>query len=197
MRRMNKGKIPENPIIAEKMTGRKVRFDTWRDFSGVRIWTDGSTFNNGKKDPNKPSLGGMGFVGEINGEEQFSSNSGHEDVTINQMELGAIIAALEYCVIANIKHVMIITDSEYCSKGVNEYLANWMKRGWKTSGGAPVKNQDLWKKYLTFVNKVKHQIFWERGHSDMPFNDRADEMATDATRAMKLDYFQRTGIRLD
>ncbi len=40
--------------------------------------------------------------------------------------------------------MQLTTDSEYVMKGIQEWLPNWKKRGWKTASRQPVKNADLW-----------------------------------------------------
>jgi ribonuclease HI len=42
--------------------------------------------------------------------------------------------------------VYVITDSEYVFNTISkDWLGNWNNKGWISSAGTPVKNQDLWK----------------------------------------------------
>jgi ribonuclease HI len=41
-------------------------------------------------------------------------------------------------------------------KGIGEWLPNWIRRGWKTAAGDPVKNKDLWER-LASAN-TRHQV---------------------------------------
>ena len=68
--------------------------------------------------------------------------------------------------------------------GINEWLPNWKARGWKTSNRKPVKNEDLWRELDRVV--AQHEIDWRwvRGHSGVPGNERADELANEAVDAM-------------
>ena len=58
------------------------------------------------------------------------------------MELTAAIEALN--VLKKPSNVVLHTDSTYVMKGINEWMSNWKKRGWKTASKKPVKNKDLW-----------------------------------------------------
>jgi ribonuclease HI len=59
---------------------------------------------------------------------------------------------------------------------------NWIRRGWKTAGGSPVVNQDLWQA-LHELNRL-HTIRWHwvRAHNGHAENERVDQLATAAMR---------------
>ena len=78
--------------------------------------------------------------------------------------------------------IVITTDSSYVKDGITEWIYQWKKKGWKTSGKKPVKNKALWQELESYVNK--HQINWEwvKGHSGHPENERADELANEAIK---------------
>jgi ribonuclease HI len=40
--------------------------------------------------------------------------------------------------------LVFATDSEYVVEGATKWVRGWMRKGWKTSTGEPVKNKDLW-----------------------------------------------------
>lgn len=46
------------------------------------------------------------------------------------------------------KSLVIATDSEYVVEGATRWVKGWLRRGWRTSTGAPVKNKDLWQTVL-------------------------------------------------
>jgi ribonuclease HI len=73
--------------------------------------------------------------------------------------------------------VELHTDSSYLKDGINKWLANWKKRGWKTANKQAVKNEDLWRR-LDLVTK-NHEITWKwvKGHSGNYGNDKADSLA--------------------
>jgi ribonuclease HI len=100
---------------------------------------------------------------------------GELSTTNNRMELTAAIRALQ--ALKKNCSVTVYTDSEYVRRGIDEWLANWKRRGWKTAGKKPVKNQDLWQALDRAVGD--HQVTWRwvKGHTGVPGNERADELA--------------------
>ena len=111
---------------------------------------------------------------------------GEPNTTNNRMELMAAICAL--IALTRPCQVRLVTDSQYVMKGIQEWMPNWKKRGWKTSTKEPVKNADLWQALDEQVNR--HQVTWQwvRGHTGHPGNEKADQLANrgvDEVRAMK------------
>ncbi len=133
----------------------------------VEIYTDGACKGN-------PGLGGWGALLICRGIER-ELWGGEAETTNNRMELTAAIRAL-----AELKRpceVQLTTDSEYVMRGIQEWLPNWKKRGWKTAARQPVKNADLWQQLDEQVGR--HQVTWSwvRGHTGHPGNERADLLA--------------------
>ena len=92
------------------------------------------------------------------------------------MELMAVIAALEALNKKGINTV-IYSDSQYVVKAVQEgWLKNWIATNFK--GGK--KNKDLWLRYAELAKNHNVRFVWVRGHADNPFNNRCDELATEA-----------------
>jgi len=100
---------------------------------------------------------------------------GEADTTNNRMELMAAIAALE--ALKEPCDATLHTDSQYVRKGITEWMANWLRRGWKTAGGEQVRNRDLWER-LHAAN-ARHEVEWRwvKGHAGDPDNERVDELA--------------------
>jgi len=78
----------------------------------------------------------------IAGRHRKTMHGGDPETTNNRMELTAAIEALN--VLKEPSKVVLHTDSKYVMDGINEWMANWKKRGWKTAAKKPVKNQELW-----------------------------------------------------
>ena len=133
----------------------------------VEIYTDGACKGN-------PGPGGWGALMVYKGAEK-ELWGGEPNTTNNRMELMAAIAGL--IALTRPCSVKLVTDSQYVMKGIQEWLPNWKKRGWKTASKEPVKNADLWQKLDEEVNR--HQVSWQwvRGHTGHPGNERADQLA--------------------
>jgi len=103
-------------------------------------------------------------------------HGGEVNTTNNRMELTAVIKALESLNRPGCQ-VRIFSDSKYVLNGINEWIANWKKRGWKTAAKKPVLNVALWQELDALV--AQHDIEWQwvKGHSGDPGNEKADELA--------------------
>jgi ribonuclease HI len=133
----------------------------------IEIYTDGACRGN-------PGPGGWGAV-LIAGRHRRTLHGGEAETTNNRMELTAAIKALN--ALKGASRVTLHTDSKYVMDGINEWLANWKARGWKTAAKKPVKNQDLWMALDEATQR--HEITWQwvKGHDGNPGNEAADELA--------------------
>ena len=95
--------------------------------------------------------------------------------TNNRMELMAAIGALE--ALREPCDVVLTTDSQYVRQGITQWMANWVRRGWKTSGGDMVKNRDLWERLHEAAGRHTVDWRWVKGHSGHPDNERVDVLA--------------------
>ena len=93
-------------------------------------------------------------------------------------ELAAINAAIEALnALKRPSSVVLHTDSTYVMHGITEWMANWKKRGWKTAGKKPVKNQDLWIALDEATQRHDIKWVWVKGHSGHDGNEEADALA--------------------
>ena len=134
----------------------------------VNIYTDGACSGN-------PGPGGWAAILEF-GPHRKELSGYMAGTTNNRMELFAAISGLgalkESC------NVNLYSDSNYLVQAFTEHwLDNWMKNGWKTSGGGKVENQDLW--FILSAQTKKHNVRFlkVKGHADHPENNRCDELA--------------------
>lgn len=95
--------------------------------------------------------------------------------TNNRMELMAVIQGLG--ALTRPCRVTIYTDSSYVKNGVEVWLQNWKKKGWKTAAGKPVANQDLWQRLEKALEGHQTDWVWVKGHSGHFGNERADALA--------------------
>jgi len=140
------------------------------DMKSVLIHTDGACLGN-------PGPGGWGALLR-HGETERELAGGEPDTTNNRMELLGAISALE--ALKAPCDVVLYTDSQYVQKGIGEWLPTWIRRGWKTAAGDPVKNQDLWQRLQAAAKPHKVQWRWVKGHAGDPDNERVDKLARDA-----------------
>lgn len=136
----------------------------------VEIFTDGACRGN-------PGPGGWGALLRFKDNEK-TIKGGEENTTNNRMELQAAISALES--LSRSCHVKLTTDSRYVMDGINEWLPNWKKRGWKTASKKPVKNEDLWRKLDKLTANHEIEWYWVKGHSGHHENELVDQLANEA-----------------
>lgn len=133
----------------------------------VTIYTDGACSGN-------PGPGGWGALLRF-GKHDKELSGGELETTNNRMELTAAIKALR--ALNRPCQVEFYTDSEYLRKGITEWINNWKRRGWKTAGKKPVKNQDLWRKLDASIQEHQINWHWVRGHAGQRENERVDQLA--------------------
>lgn len=145
----------------------------------VEIYTDGACRGN-------PGPGGWAALLRYKGSEK-TLVGGEAMTTNNRMELMAAISALES--LKRPCRVRLTTDSEYVKKGIEEWLPQWKRRGWKTAAKKPVKNADLWQRLDEAARPHAVTWLWVRGHNGHPENERVDRLAVSAID----DYAGSTG----
>ena len=137
----------------------------------IKIYTDGSCIGN-------PGKGGWAAI-IINNGKKTEIKGSKKDTTNNQMELLAPIKALKK--IPKGRKVQIFTDSKYVKSGITEWINNWKKNGWKTSGKQKVKNKDLWVELDILANEFDIKWSWVKAHSTDKLNNEVDLIARSAT----------------
>ncbi len=131
------------------------------------MYTDGSCLGN-------PGPGGYAAVLIFN-QHRKEISAGFKNTTNNRMELLAAIEGL--AILKETCAVTLTTDSQYVKNGINQWIHNWRKNGWRTSDKKPVKNADLWKRLDEEVKRHNVDWRWVKGHSGHPENERCDELA--------------------
>jgi len=127
----------------------------------------------------KPNPGPGGWAALlIYGEHQAEISGGERNTTNNQMELTAAIKGLE--ALTRPCEVDFYTDSQYLRQGITEWIKTWRKNGWLTSAKKSVLNQQLWIRLHELTEQHDIQWHWTRGHAGDKFNERVDQLATEA-----------------
>lgn len=141
----------------------------------VIIYTDGGA---------KPNPGAGGWAALlIWGAEVRELSGGEPRTSNNRMELTAAIMALEALKMPC--EVEFHTDSQYVKNGITQWMANWVRNGWKTAAKTPVLNQDLWERLHAATQRHKIVWKWVRGHAGHEQNERVDALATAAREKMR------------
>lgn len=136
------------------------------------VYTDGACANN-QGSGGQPGGWGAAFL------DGRKYSGGHPETTNNRMELTAVIEALKNT--PKESKVIIYSDSAYVVNAFKQkWLDNWVKKGWKTSQGKAVENQDLWKELLPLTSERKVDWVKVKGHSGNKWNEIADKLAVNA-----------------
>lgn len=147
----------------------------------LRIYTDGGCLNYSKQ-------GAWAFIVTEHGEQIYSNSGRVAGVTNNQMELQAMIEAIAW-LDRPVDSVVVVSDSQYCIKGIQTWVHSWVEKGWKTAEKTPVKNKEQWELLYFLVHKGIHtniEFKWVKGHSGNKYNDWADALCTNSIATFKI-----------
>ena len=137
------------------------------------VWTDGACRKN-------PGPGGWAALIVDTDVRELSGGLPH--TTNNIMEMTAALEGLR--ALPDGARACVVTDSRYLHDGMTSWIHGWKRKGWKTAGGEPVKNREVW---LALEAEVARHLtvrwHWVRGHVGTQLNERADELAVAAAAA--------------
>jgi ribonuclease HI len=148
------------------------------------VWTDGACSGN-------PGPGGWAaIVVPADGGEPLELSGGDAATTNNRMEYTAALEGLRSLPPGS--RACVVTDSQLMLNSMTTWIAGWKRKGWKTAGGQPVKNQDLVKALdAEIARHAAVRWHWVRGHetgaahAHKALNDRADRLAVAAAAAVR------------
>lgn len=151
------------------------------------VYTDGAASSSGQ-------LAGLGGWAWVNTKGPYAA--GFSRNTTNQrMEMRAV---LEACMAHPEGPLTIVTDSAYVANCWRDgWWTRWVRNGWKSSKGKPVKNRDLWTMLLPHLQRPELVIEHVRGHSGDTFNEIADQLAVAAKTEQRsqIGYLELAGAR--
>lgn len=136
----------------------------------ISLFCDGSSLGN-------PGAGGYCGILRYKGSEKIV-RGGEAMTTNNRMELRAVIESLK--VLKEPCEVELVSDSSYVVRGINEWLAGWVKKEF-----AKVKNPDLWREYIEVAKPHKVRAVWVKGHAGHAENERCDTIAKQEAESYK------------
>ena len=150
----------------------------------LEIYTDGSL----KRRGHSMTFGAWGFIVVQDGKEIYEACGTKYDTTNQQMELEAVIQALEY--ITSIRRpnerIAIYSDSAYIINCYNEeWYVKWMMNGWVNSKKENVANRDQWQQIIPYFDNFWYTFKKVPAHSDVFWNERCDKMVQNAAENFK------------
>jgi len=146
----------------------------------IKVFTDGSTFNNGSK--TKKQRGGLGIFFEDNHPNNKSIKLIEYPITNNIAELKACITAIEIILETEIIpnkpfEIIIYTDSEYVINSITKWAKLWKFNGWKKKEGTKfvdIKNKELIISLYTLVSQHLIKFKHVKAHKSSPINKDSD-----------------------
>lgn len=135
----------------------------------VTIYCDGACLGN-------PGPGGFAALLMLQNSTEERVVTGYElSTTNNRMELKAALFGLN--ALKKRCHVELFSDSQYVVKGMNEWIHNWQRSGFRGANKKEIVNVDLWKELI--LASRNHNVVWKwvRGHAGNELNERVDEIA--------------------
>ena len=144
----------------------------------VELYCDGACLGN-------PGPGGWGYLLRVrlaSGVQEKEGSGPAPDTTNNRMELMAAIRGLE--ALTKPCQVVLSSDSQYVVKGIQTWLRDWKRRGWKKADGKPVMNADLWQALDAELARHQVEARWVKGHAGHAENERVDRLANEAAQTL-------------
>lgn len=132
-------------------------------------------------------------------EEQasFSAYFGHQNnTTNNEMELVAILNALQLATAHFVAPITIYTDSAYIANCFRDkWYATWMKNGWRTARKTEVEHKQLWAQIVDLYTKLGCTVIHVRAHKTNHYNNLADTYAVKARLELREDNAEKYACR--
>ncbi|KAJ7132950.1 ribonuclease H-like domain-containing protein, partial [Mycena filopes] len=136
------------------------------DSTGIKVYTDGSCFNNGTPDARAGAGTYLGPKSIYNVSLRVTGGQ-----TNNRGELLAIL----YC-LSNIPHdrrLDIYSDSEYSIRSIVYWAPGYAEAGWKCANADLLQDIVSW---IKFRSAAVH-FYWVKAHNANKHNDAADTAA--------------------
>jgi ribonuclease HI len=141
------------------------------------VYTDGGCRGN-------PGPGAWAFIVYNQTAERIGSKSAPSSgsTTNNEMEMTAILKALEWAIKDPKRSVEICTDSAFCKSGIESWMWGWERSGWTKKSPGEIKNLEIWKEIHKACYEYKNihgeipTIIKVKGHSGDLRNNEVDAL---------------------
>lgn len=137
----------------------------------INIYTDGACKGN-------PGKGAWAAI-IIKEDQKIKLSGSCQHTTNNQMELTAVIRALE--TLAPAQRATVYSDSKYV---INSITQNWKRNA----------NLQLWSNLDSITKNLSITWKWVKGHSGNPLNEEADQLANIEVQKMNMQSNKLTHI---
>jgi ribonuclease HI len=136
----------------------------------IKIYTHGACKGN-------PGVGGWAAV-LVDPKCRKALQGSAPHTTNNRMELTAALEGLR--ALHHPSEVHVYSSSQYLHNGMESWMSAWKQRDFKTKGGTPVKNEDLWRALDEQSSRHNVKWNWVGRHSSDPESELADQLANGA-----------------
>lgn len=149
------------------------------------VYTDGSVFNNQRRESMR-TFGGVGAFFGNNDNRNVSEPFYMFPITNQRSEIHAANRAIENYMKSRIEkkymekeRLVIYSDSQYLINLITKWIHKWKINHWKTANGKDVKNKDLIYQLDHLINLYKDFVNIEfrfvKAHKDPPMDKTSDE----------------------
>jgi ribonuclease HI len=148
----------------------------------VILFTDGACSGN-------PGPGGWAYIlRHVPTKRERRASGADRRTTNNKMELTAVIEGLRALKRPSV--VRVVTDSQYVSRGMTEWLPAWIRNNWRRGAGPgkpQVKNAELWQALVKACEPHTVTFEYVPGHAGHPENEECDRMAVAAIEQLRFE----------
>jgi ribonuclease HI len=143
------------------------------------VVTSGSYVRFGKTYSNRRPVTPIKYIDFLGNQLDRSTN--------NVAEILAGLNVFRYAEREGLRSIVLITDSTYTQDGLG-WCRGWIRNGWMTKAGTPVRNRELWETFYALHQKllqdgVQIRIDWVKGHNDALGNVQADILSRVASKS--------------
>jgi len=118
------------------------------------------------------------------GKETLGDVGRHPWTTVSEMELVAAVQALRS--VEGRARIELYSDSEYLIYGMRAFVSRWQRQGWRNRRGTQLQHRELWTELIGLNTSLLIRWKWVKGHSGHRDQSRADELAYEAARSLRV-----------